>query len=219
MKRVFKKAKLWLAGLVCRYDWYALYSLRNRGYLFEMGWLNSHRQKAAIDSKGRPIPWITYPSLTFLEERVKKDFAVFEYGSGNSTLWWALRSKSVISCEHDPAWYAQVLPQIPSNAQLNHIALEYGGAYSSMIKQYTNLFDVIFIDGRDRVNCVRNSLGALKPDGVLILDNSDLKTYEQALEFMLKGGFKRIDFVGPGPITTAGWCTSIFYRGSNCLNI
>jgi hypothetical protein len=212
-------AKQWLARLVDRFDWYASYSLRKKGYLFDMGWFESYRQKAAIDREGRPIPWITYPSLTFLDERVKRDFVVFEYGSGNSTLWWAQRSNSVISCEHDPAWYAQVLPRIPPNVELNHVALEYGAAYSSLIKQYTNRFDVVFIDGRDRVNCVRNSLDALKPNGVLILDNSDVESYGPALELMQAKGFKRIDFVGPGPITTAVWHTSIFYRDGNCLNI
>lgn len=219
MKNFFTSAKQRLAGLVDRYDWYALYTLRNKGYLFDRGWFESHRQKAAIDREGSPIPWITYPSLTFLDERVKKDFVVFEYGSGNSTLWWAQRSNSVISCEHDPVWYAQVLPRIPQNVELKHIELEYGGAYSSLIKQYTNMFDVIFIDGRDRVNCVRNSLDALKPDGVLVLDNSDVEGYGPALELMHAQGFKRIDFVGPGPITTMVWRTSVFYRNGNCLNI
>jgi precorrin-6B methylase 2 len=219
MKNFFTSNKQRLVSLVDRYNWYALYALRNKGYLFEMGWFESHQQKAAIGRGGRPIPWITYPSLTFLEERVKKDFVVFEYGSGNSTLWWAQRSNSVISCEHDPAWYAQVLPRIPQNVELNHVALEYGGAYSSLIRQYTNKFDVVFIDGRDRVNCVRNSLDALKPNGVIILDNSDVEAYAPALEFMSAQGFKRIDFVGPGPITPAVWRTSIFYRDGNCLNI
>jgi protein O-GlcNAc transferase len=78
---------------------------------------------------------------------------------------------------------------------------------------------VVFIDGRDRVNCVRNSLDALKPAGVLILDNSDVESYGMALELMRVQGFKRLDFVGPGPITAAVWRTSIFYRNQNCLNI
>lgn len=219
MNRVFKKPKLWLARLVRRYDWYALYSLRNRGYLFDMGWLNSHREMAAIDREGSPIPWITYPSLTFLDDRVKKNFVVFEYGSGNSTLWWAQRSSKVVSCEHDPEWYAQILPRIPQNVELNHVTLEYGGAYADFIRQYTHMFDVIFIDGRDRVGCVKNALGALKFDGVLILDNSDVADYAQALELMQTAGFKRIDFVGPGPINVTSWRTSIFYRSNNCLNI
>ena len=219
MNRVFRKTKLWLARLVRKYDWYALYSLRNRGYFYDMGWLNSHREMAAIDREGGPIPWITYPSLTFLEERVKKDFVVFEYGSGNSTLWWAQRSSKVVSCEHDSDWYGQVMLRIPKNVELKHIPLEGNGAYSSMIKQYTRMFDVIFIDGRDRVSCVRNSLPALKPNGVLILDNSDVETYAPALALLEEQGFKRLDFIGPGPITTTVWRTSIFYRDANCLNI
>lgn len=219
MKNLIANTKQRLAKLVDHYDWYALYSLRKRGYLFDMGWLRSHRQKSAVDLDGQPIPWITYPSLTFLEGRVKKEFVVFEYGSGNSTLWWAQRSSAVISCEHDAEWYKQVLTRIPSNVDLNHIQLEYGGVYSNLIKQYTNAFDVIFIDGRDRVNCVINSLGALKATGVVILDNSDVPDYGLAIDFMKQHGFRRMDFVGPGPITTAVWRTSVFYRDENCLDI
>lgn len=219
MNNFFTNVKQWVAKLLDGYGWFGLFSLRKRGYLFDMGWLESYRQKAAVDCEGRPIPWITYPCLTFLEDRVRKDFVVFEYGSGNSTLWWALRSNRVISCEHDPDWYAQVLPRVPQNVELKHIALEYGGAYSSQIKQYTKMFDVIFIDGRDRVNCVRNSLDALKPGGVLILDNSERPEYEQALELMQAMAFKRLDFVGPAPITIWTSRTSIFYKNDNCFNI
>ena len=202
MNNILTNTKQWLIKLLDGYEWFGLYSLRERGYLFDMGWFESYRQKAAVDRNGQPIPWITYPCLTFLEDRVRNEFVVFEYGSGNSTLWWAQRSNRVISCEHDPDWYAQVLPRIPENTELKHIALGYGGgAYSSLIKQYSKMFDVVFIDGRDRVNCVRNSLDALKPDGVLILDNSERPEYAQALELMHAAGFKRLDFVGPVPIT------------------
>jgi precorrin-6B methylase 2 len=219
MKNLLTRAKLRLAGLFDRYDWYALCSLRNKGYLFDMGWFESRRWKAAIDREGEPIPWITYPCLNFLEERVRKEFVVFEYGSGNSTLWWAKRTNEVISCEHDPDWHARVLPRIPSNVQLNHVRLEYGGDYAKVIGKHSKRFDVIFIDGRDRVNCVLNSLEALKPDGVLILDNSDVTDYSPALEFMQEKGFKRLDFFGAGPINVLAWRTTIFYRNANCLNI
>ena len=219
MNNIILPLKRGLEKLVHKYDWYALYSLYRRGYLYDTGWFQSHRQKASVDRNGEPIPWMTYPSLTFLEERLKREFVVFEYGSGNSTLWWANRCNHVISCEHDADWYAQVLTRIPENVELKHVSLELAGEYSRFIGQYRREFDIIVIDGRDRVQCIRNSFDALKEDGVLILDNSDVEEYEPGLALMHDLGMKRIDFSGPGPITTAGWRTSIFYRDVNCLGI
>jgi hypothetical protein len=54
-------------------DWKACYLVRNRGALQEYGWWDSHKVKAVIDGKGRPIPWITYPCLEFIEDRIRKD--------------------------------------------------------------------------------------------------------------------------------------------------
>jgi hypothetical protein len=202
-----------------RYRLYGLYSISKRGYLYEKGWFASVNAKQAIDRHGQPIPWITYPCLSFLEERINREMDIFEYGCGNSTLWWASRVRSVISCEHNPAWYEQTRPLLPKNAELHHVALEYGGAYSQMISRYSEKFDIVFIDGRDRVNCVRNSLTAIKPAGVVILDNSDVAEYAEGISFLLANEFKSLHFTGPGPITAAVWRTTVFYRPNNCLGI
>ena len=126
-----------------------------------------------VDAKGNPIPWLTYPAIEFLKKRIKKDFSVFEYGCGNSTLWWASRVKEVQSIEHDKEWYARIISKIPENVSISHIELEYGRNYSNKIKEFKNRFDIVVIDGRDRVNCAMNCLDALKSDGVIIWDNSD----------------------------------------------
>jgi hypothetical protein len=84
---------------------------------------------------------------------------------------------------------------------------------------YTNAFDAIVIDGRDRVNCCKNSLGALKAAGVIIWDNSERPDYQEGYDFLINNGFKRIDFGGIGPINPDAWCTSVFYRSNNCLGI
>jgi tRNA A58 N-methylase Trm61 len=198
---------------------YGLYSLYKRGYLFEMGWFESFRTKEAIDRQGQPIPWITYPCLTFLAGRIDPGLTVFEYGCGNSTLWWAERVAKVVSCEHDRPWYEHVVPLIPANVELKHVPLVYGGEYCQQVAKYQDEFDVVFIDGRDRVNCAKHALAALKTGGVVIFDNSDLSDYEEARQFLHAHGYRRIDFVGPGPITYATWQTSIFYKDNNCLGI
>lgn len=182
------------------------------------GWFRSRSQGMPVDANNEPIPWITYSCLRFLEGRVRPDMAVFEYGSGSSTLWWARRVRSVISCEHDSDWFERTRALVPENVQLTHASAE-GQQYSREILKYQQAFDILVIDGRDRVACARNSLAALKAQGVVVWDNSDRDEYQPGYAFLVENGFRRIDFSGMGPINVYGWSTSIFYRDENCLGL
>lgn len=197
---------------------YAAYCIRF-DFLRDSGWIHSFRQKKSIDKYGNSLPWMTYPFIYFLETRIQQNMKVFEYGCGSSTLWWSRHVQSVISCEHDKEWYEEYRKIVPSNVTLCHIGLTYGGQYSKKVSEYVEEFDIVVIDGRDRVNCVFNSLKSLKSGGIIIWDNSERSEYHEGYEFLLNNRFKRLDFYGIGPINTYAWCTSIFYRETNCLNI
>lgn len=198
---------------------YAPYNLMRTGALNELGWFRSYREEKPIDKHGNPIPWMTYSAISFLEKRIKPDMTVFEYGSGNSTLWWAQRVKFVISCEHDRQWYEQVKKNIPENVELHYVQLIKEGEYCETITKYSEKLDLVVIDGRDRVNCAKKSLKALKTGGVIIWDNSDRDQYQEGYSFLLRNGYKRLDFTGMGPMNVQSWCTSLFYRQSNCLGL
>jgi hypothetical protein len=190
------------------------------GYLLKTGWLRSMLVGEAVDVEGRPLPWITYPALAFLAERVCAEMTVFEYGTGNSTFWWADRVARLVSCEHDKEWYAALRDRVPSNTTYL-LRRAKGGSreYASEISNYEDEFDIIVIDGRDRVACARNCMQALHSDGVIIWDNSDRSEYQEGYDYLQAGNFKRLDFWGTGALATRLWCTSIFYRSENCLNI
>jgi hypothetical protein len=190
-----------------------------RLYLEEAGWFRSRSLRLPVDKDGSPLPWFTYASILFLEERIRPDMRVFEYGSGNSTLWWSRRVSSVVSCEHDPKWYEMMRPRIPSGVEYCYRSLVQTDEYSRAVAAYTHAFDIVVIDGRDRVNCIMNSLGALTPRGVVIWDNSERPEYNEGYAYLLRNGFRRLDFHGLGPVNTYGWCTSIFYRPDNCLSL
>jgi hypothetical protein len=213
-----KQVKSILLPILKKIDLYALYSLRY-GYLNQQGWLKSFQSGQPTDRLGNPIPWMTYPFLEFLEPRIQKPMVIFEYGSGNSTLWWAKHVAWVISCEHDLQWYSTLKPKLPNNVELHHIHLVRGETYCQKIAEYDNKFDMIVIDGRDRVNCAINSMQALKEEGVIIWDNSDRDIYQAGYQFLAEQNFKRLDFRGMGPINPEAWCTSVFYRTKNCLDL
>lgn len=188
-------------------------------YLRETGWFQSFKAKLPLDKEGQPLPWFTYPSISFLRPRINKSMKVFEYGAGCSTLWWAERVAQVISCESDKQWYDRLLKFLPPNVRLSQVDLIYGGEYCKAILNHQNEFDIVVIDGRDRVNCAKNCLAALKPEGVIVWDNSDRKQYQEGYDCLQSHGFRRIDFEGVGPELTAPWWTSVFYRSSNVLGI
>ena len=102
----------------------------------------SFRAGMPIDIYGNPIPWMTYLAINFIEKRIKKEMTVFEYGCGNSTLWWAKRVKLVVSCEHDRQWYNNMKSKVPPNVELYQIDLQYGGEYSQKISAYKERFDI-----------------------------------------------------------------------------
>ena len=196
--------------------------LRVRGiqsYLTGRGWMRSVSRGIPVTDGDEPIPWYTYPFIDFVGQRVRPDMRVFEYGSGNSTLWWSQRVAGVDACEHDREWLDRFSESVPPNVDYHYSELVRGGEYSKRILSFTDTFDCIVIDGRDRVNCAKNALQALKDNGVIIWDNSDRSSYEEGYDYLRKHGFRRIDFWGLGPINDSEWCTSLFYRKDNCFEV
>ena len=130
-------------------------------------------RRLPVDADGAPLPWFTYGAIAFLSPRVGADWRVFEYGSGHSTLWWAARVREVVAAEHHEQWAEKISEQLPDNAQLLHRPLSDGTRYPDAPLEVGGLFDVIVIDGRERVWCAERCLDALSPGGVIIWDNSE----------------------------------------------
>lgn len=183
------------------------------------GWFESFNTKRSIDKEGNPIPWCTYPFIKFIEPKLNKDFSVFEYGSGNSTIWYAQRVKEIISVENDEDWFNKVSSSLPANTEVIYCELKYDGEYCRKVTTQNKIYRIIIIDGRDRVNCVKHSINCLSDDGVIVFDNSNLSQYSEGISFLIAKGYKKIDFWGISPVTGHNNCTSIFYKHDNCLDI
>jgi len=191
-----------------------------KGYLKRVGWVQSGWANAPVDADGRPLPWYTYPCIAFLEGRVKPDMRVFEYGSGQSTRWWASRVARVDSVEDDESWMTRVSEDLPDNVDLRFAPSE-DGAYARSALDRDTRFDVIVIDGSDRNGCARVCLEALDEQGVIIWDNTQVPAaIRPGLDTLAAAGFLRLDFFGLGPLNMDPWCTSVLYRpAANCLRL
>jgi hypothetical protein len=191
-----------------------------QGYLKRIGWIRSNWAGIPIDAAGEPLPWLTYPAIEFLRERVRPDMKVFEYGSGQSTRWWAGRVASIHAVEDDSAWFHKIAASLPANVDLR-LSDSSDGTYARSIGERGELFDVVVIDGSTRNDCARESLAYLARDGVIVWDNTETPNiFGEGLELLRSNGFRRIDFYGIAPVNTDPHATSVLYRpGANCFEI
>ncbi|UFS69723.1 class I SAM-dependent methyltransferase [Geomonas sp. RF6] len=194
-------------------------TLAQPGYLDDIGWFNAYEKGMPVGAENEPVPWLTYPAVSFLKERLHRDFDLFEYGCGNSTLFYADRVQSVSAVEHDRVWFERVQEGMAPNVRLIFSELEYGGGYCRTCLADGKRYDLIVVDGRDRVNCLAHAVQALKPAGVLILDDSQRESYLPGRKLVSEKGFRHIDFWGINPGCSSTSCTTFFYRQENCLGL
>lgn len=193
--------------------------LQLKSGLKEDGWFKSFQTKKSVDVNGNALAWYNYGFLRFLSTRLKNDFEVFEYGAGNSTIWYAKSVKNVIAVENDKQWIEMLTPKLPENAKVIYKEINEKNEYLYAIASFQKKYDIVVVDGRRRNDCVMLAVDYLTTRGVVILDNADREDYQPAKDFMEKKGFKRIDFWGISPIVAINTCTCVFYQPENCLNI
>jgi hypothetical protein len=121
-------------------------------------------------------------------------------------------------------WIERLRPLSPANVQL--LAASSSGdevgrltnegdlsEYLAVIDKYPSAcFDIIIVDGHERLGAVVAALPHLKEEGLLILDNSDRVAHQSALRYLKDVGFTRIDFYGIVPASGIPACTSVFGR-------
>jgi hypothetical protein len=170
----------------------------------------SQKTGLPVDLMGKPLPWFTYPAIYYLEQLdfTKKDF--FEWGSGHSSKYFAVRSKSITSIEASEEWYNKGrLSLLPNQVLL----LKTGNDYINAIKVVNQKFDVIIIDGILRDGCAEIAPEYLKHGGMIIYDNSERDPL--VCKSIRDKGFIQIDFHGFGPINNYTWTTSLFFKEFN----
>lgn len=176
----------------------------------DLGQYRSMVSRECVDAKGSPIPWYTYPAIEFIKQLEFSCKTVFEYGSGQSTRFWAQRVQKLVAVEDDSRWYERIRQVVPGNVEY-HLAQtkdEYVGA----IRRYSCKFDVIIIDGSHRYDCAMAAVPYLSETGFIILDNSDWM--EKTSEVLRNSDLIEVDMAGFGPINSYTWTTSFYFKRS-----
>ena len=102
-------------------------------YLEDQGWFESSRSLQSVGVQGAPTPWITYPAFKMLERIVRPSHKIFEYGTGNSSLWWSSKANLVAAVEHNPDWSDIIKEKAPGNLS---VALRREGEAASDEHRY-----------------------------------------------------------------------------------
>lgn len=140
----------------------------------------------------KKTPWITDGANEFLRSYINKDSVVLEFGMGGSTIWFADRVKKLVSIEHDESWFLiiqkelrikkveLILHKTTQISDTDYIKSCYACEIDKFPDEY---FDLVLIDGRNRVNCFKHSDRVLKTGGYMMLDNSDREELQEVYDF------------------------------------
>ena len=171
-------------------------------------------EKVCIDRDGNPIPWYTYPAIEYLSQFDYCAKSVFEFGVGNSSLFWAERALKVISVEDNLQWFEKWKKEF-SCPHLSVIWRDEGEIYENAILETNEMFDVIIIDGKRRFQCAEAAVKRLNKGGIIILDDSDRintsEEYQKAVSVLKNANLLQVDFYGFCPMNNYTKTTSVFF--------
>lgn len=181
-------------------------------FSFCSGHLKSSLKMKAVNKSGSPLPWFTYPAIDFLNARDLSGLSILEFGGGQSSLFWAGKSKSVLTFEDDEVWAAEIKAKAPENLEVVLLLSKDNLQASSVrktLQERNNKYSVIIIDGLARASMVGVAFDYIESDGVIICDNSEGYGFFQA--WQKHKGFLRADFYGHAPGVYHPHCTSFLF--------
>ena len=136
------------------------------------------------------LPWYTDNFLKQMLKMNYKDWEVFEWGGGCSTVWYSHNCQTVDTLETDQGWTNEInqylsttnkqnytLKCIPVPPSAHHTTPHPNkDAYLNYIRTLSKKFDCIVVDGSYRNEALLISEEFVKPDGIIIFDNYEQST-------------------------------------------
>ena len=117
-------------------------------------------------------PCIVYGAKKVLDSIIDNNMLIVEFGSGQSTHWYAKRCQKIISHETSEKWFVKVKQNLLRAGCFNANVIKWDGeSISQEIKTLSP--DLIIIDGIRRDICVDYATEVAKDSTWIYLDNSD----------------------------------------------
>ena len=119
--------------------------------------------------------WVCKDARNFIQSIITKDFEVFEFGGGGSTLYFSDNCKSVETIENNLEWIEKINSKLINSNQ-------------KFVKEIPNkLYDLILIDDGNRLQNFELAKTHLKPNGIIIFDNIDRYEVKEKPKIVFKG--------------------------------
>lgn len=142
-----------------------------------------------------------------LQNKKEKTLNIAEFGGGGSTLFFLNQASCLITVEHDPQWFALIKSAVwakgyekkwtailappdlgpsallydytdPDNYSSSESEIVHYKSYACALDLYPDsFFDLILVDGRARPACVKHAAPKIRPEGHLIMDNTERSYY------------------------------------------
>lgn len=133
-------------------------------------------------------PWMVPAAVDRLEELIQPTWRILEFGSGASTPWYAERAAHLVSLENDPVWLEKVRgrlgPVARNRCDLRLVPLNEFPEVAAELAPGS--FDLVIIDGNEgagvtRGDCAAAALPLIRPEGYVVVDDSDIREFQPML--------------------------------------
>lgn len=125
--------------------------------------------------------------IELITSYLKPHHNVFEWGCGGSTVYFSEYVQLYRSVEHNLGWYNNIKTLTSTKTNVNIIYKNNNKEYTdyiNAIELFTDKYNIIIIDGRERVRCSIKARQYLDKDGLLFVhDFFTRPRYEPILEF------------------------------------
>lgn len=130
--------------------------------------------------------WYSYTDTLTRLCRELNPKRILEWGPGHSTTLMLKHCPDahIDSIEHDQSWWAEKSKQI-QGANIHHIT---GDDYVLWPLDQPK-YNLIFVDGRRRVECMKIAAYCLETGGVIVLHDGERGYYSPGIEYLKEGGF------------------------------
>lgn len=151
-------------------------------------------------------PKVNKETVRFLEKVITQESLILETGTGNSTVWFGLRARRVVSLESKGSWYRKVNDHLKSNGIENakiYLDRGYDSKDLGEILDEKDLiqYDIVFHDGptplERRIGLAEKLICRVKPGGYLVVDDThERKRYKPALDYLDRLDWEKIVLKG-----------------------
>lgn len=147
----------------------------------------------------KKLPFMTPEEIVDLVTYIGRDSVMLEIGGGDSTVFLSRLVKKIVTLEHNLEWAEKIRENTkgfmstvfvvePNWPQPHPFQPAEDGQFENYLNFLKSLdddqFDVVLVDGRDRVKCVSASIPKLKRGGILMIhDFWNRQKYHSVLDF------------------------------------